>query len=89
MICTETAEEVAQDADALVLVTEWPQYMQLDWEAVARQHALGYSCGWKECARPRAHDAVGFPLRRPGGLERRSGVARILRGNFTGQLPWN
>jgi UDPglucose 6-dehydrogenase len=36
VICTETPEEVAQDADALVLVTEWQQYMQLDWEAVAR-----------------------------------------------------
>ena len=35
VICTETPEEVAQDADALVLVTEWQQYMQLDWEAVA------------------------------------------------------
>jgi UDPglucose 6-dehydrogenase len=35
VICTETPEEVAQDADALVLVTEWQQYMQLDWESVA------------------------------------------------------
>jgi UDPglucose 6-dehydrogenase len=35
VICTETPEEVAQDADALVLVTEWQQYMQLDWQAVA------------------------------------------------------
>jgi UDPglucose 6-dehydrogenase len=33
--CLETPEEVAQDADALVLVTEWQQYMQLDWESVA------------------------------------------------------
>jgi UDPglucose 6-dehydrogenase len=33
--CTGTPEEVAQDADALVLVTEWPHYMNLDWAAVA------------------------------------------------------
>ena len=29
------AEEVADDADALVLVTEWPQYRELDWEPLA------------------------------------------------------
>jgi UDPglucose 6-dehydrogenase len=27
--------EVAEDADALVLVTEWPQYGELEWERVA------------------------------------------------------
>jgi len=30
-----TPEETASDADALVLVTEWPQYRELDWEALA------------------------------------------------------
>ena len=29
------AEEVADDVDALVLVTEWQQYRELDWEALA------------------------------------------------------
>ena len=28
-------EEVADDADALALVTEWQQYLELDWEALA------------------------------------------------------
>jgi UDPglucose 6-dehydrogenase len=32
---TSTPEEVAKDADALVLVTEWPEYKNLDWSAVA------------------------------------------------------
>ncbi len=27
---------MARDADALVLVTEWPQYRELDWEPLAR-----------------------------------------------------
>jgi UDPglucose 6-dehydrogenase len=35
-ICCETAGDVACDADALVLVTEWPQYLELDWEKVAQ-----------------------------------------------------
>jgi UDPglucose 6-dehydrogenase len=36
VICCESPEEVARDADALVLVTEWPQYRDLDWERLAR-----------------------------------------------------
>ncbi len=35
VICTEAAEEVAYDADAIVLVTEWQQYIELDWQWVA------------------------------------------------------
>jgi UDPglucose 6-dehydrogenase len=34
VICCETPESVADDADALVLVTEWQQYRELDWEAL-------------------------------------------------------
>ena len=34
--CCETAEEVAREADTLVLVTEWIQYRELDWEPLAR-----------------------------------------------------
>jgi UDPglucose 6-dehydrogenase len=33
----ETAEQLAQDADALVLVTEWPEYRDLDWDKLACQ----------------------------------------------------
>lgn len=36
VICVETAEEVANDADAIILVTEWLQYKELPWEEVAR-----------------------------------------------------
>lgn len=32
----ESAELTARDADALVLVTDWPQYRDLDWQAVGR-----------------------------------------------------
>ncbi|MEO8099634.1 MAG: UDP-glucose/GDP-mannose dehydrogenase family protein [Acidobacteriota bacterium] len=36
VILCETPEEVANDADALVLITEWAQYRDLDWEALVR-----------------------------------------------------
>jgi len=34
--CCESPEEVLRDADAAVLVTEWPQYREMDWEPLAR-----------------------------------------------------
>jgi UDPglucose 6-dehydrogenase len=34
--CCTTAEEVAEGADAVVLVTEWPEYRELDWEKLAK-----------------------------------------------------
>jgi len=36
VICCATAEEVAEGADAVVLVTEWPEYRELDWDALAK-----------------------------------------------------
>jgi UDPglucose 6-dehydrogenase len=61
--CCATAEEVAEGADALVLVTEWPEYRDLDWEKVAKsmrapfvldgRHALDRGCltrnGFRYC----------------------------------------
>jgi len=32
--CCASAVDVARDADALVLVTEWPEYRELDWESL-------------------------------------------------------
>jgi UDPglucose 6-dehydrogenase len=36
VICCESAAGVAEDADAIVLVTEWPHYREMDWEPVAK-----------------------------------------------------
>jgi len=35
VIGCQTPEEVADEADALVLVTEWQEYLEMDWEALA------------------------------------------------------
>ena len=36
VVCCESAEMVADDADALVLVTEWPQYRELQWDQIPK-----------------------------------------------------
>jgi len=36
LTCCENPEEVARDSDAIVLVTEWPQYREMDWESLAK-----------------------------------------------------
>jgi UDPglucose 6-dehydrogenase len=33
--CAASVEEAVADADAVVLVTEWPQFLELDWTSVA------------------------------------------------------
>ncbi len=35
-VCCSSAEEAAEDADAIALVTEWPHYRELEWQAIAR-----------------------------------------------------
>jgi UDPglucose 6-dehydrogenase len=35
VILCETAAEVADGSDAIVLITEWPEYRELDWESLA------------------------------------------------------
>ena len=34
--CAESVAAVVTDADAIVLVTEWPEFLALDWDAVAQ-----------------------------------------------------
>jgi UDPglucose 6-dehydrogenase len=35
VVLASDAHEVARDTDAVVLITEWPQYLELDWESLA------------------------------------------------------
>ena len=34
VVCCNSAQEVAQDSDALILATEWVEYKELDWDAM-------------------------------------------------------
>jgi UDPglucose 6-dehydrogenase len=35
VVCCKTPEQTAEGADAVLLVTEWPQYREMNWEALA------------------------------------------------------
>ena len=35
--CCSSAEQVADDADAVVLITEWAEYVQLDWDGLGER----------------------------------------------------
>src|SRR5215472_6809 len=37
VVCCSSPEDVAEEADALVLVTEWHEYLELNWEAMAER----------------------------------------------------
>ena len=68
----DTAQELASDADALVLVTEWREFHDLDLAALAAPHGQPDPDRWPQLLRrPRAAVAAGFDY---------SGIGRCTRG---------
>lgn len=56
----ETAEEVAAEADALVLVTEWPAYRTLDWEKMGARMRTKLVLDGRQALDRRRLKAAGF-----------------------------
>jgi hypothetical protein len=55
----------------LALVTEWPQYLEMDWVRLAGGlDADAAGAGWPACARFGTVDACGIPISWVGALER-------------------
>ena len=59
-------EQAATDADAVLVATEWPEYGQLDWRAIAQamRGYLGYDT--RAGVDPAAVTAAGLRLERLG-----------------------
>jgi UDPglucose 6-dehydrogenase len=55
-----SAEEALDGADAAVLVTEWPEFAQLDWAGVARRMATPLLIDGRNFLDPEALRAAGF-----------------------------
>ena len=67
----DTAQELASDADALVLVTEWREFHDLDLAALARLMASPILIDGRNFFVPETAVAAGFDY---------SGIGRCTRG---------
>jgi UDPglucose 6-dehydrogenase len=58
----EEAMDVARDADALIIVTEWPEFVRLDWPAVRGHMRRPLVIDGRNCLDPMAMAELGFEL---------------------------
>jgi UDPglucose 6-dehydrogenase len=56
----DSAEAVAEDADALILVTEWPQYQELHWNTVAVSMRFPLIVDGRNCLERSKLEQAGF-----------------------------
>ena len=56
----ESAEEALEGADAAVLVTEWPEFAELDWSALAAKMANPLLVDGRNFLDPETVRAAGF-----------------------------
>jgi len=54
------AYEAAQGADALLLLTEWPEYRNLDWKRICREMARPLVIDARNMLSPVEMKAIGF-----------------------------
>ncbi|MEO7198568.1 MAG: UDP-glucose/GDP-mannose dehydrogenase family protein [Solirubrobacterales bacterium] len=60
VVMCETVEEAFDDADAVILVTEWAQFAELDWEALSQRMANPLIVDGRNFLDPAALRAAGF-----------------------------
>ena len=67
-----TVDDAVRDADAVVLVTEWPELAEVDWTARRGRDAQPVFVDGRNMLDPTAMRAAGFTLRRhrAGRLDR-------------------
>jgi UDP-glucose 6-dehydrogenase len=65
-----SALDAATDADAVVLVTEWPEFLELDWRAVAQAMAGNLVIDGRNALDPEAIRAAGLVYEGIGRLPR-------------------
>jgi UDPglucose 6-dehydrogenase len=58
--CAESVFDVVSDADAVVLVTEWPEFLALDWDEVAARMSGKLVIDGRNALDPVVLDAAGL-----------------------------
>jgi UDPglucose 6-dehydrogenase len=56
----DSALDALEGADAAVIVTEWPEFTELDWSAVAERMTGGLVVDGRNCVDPRAVTSAGL-----------------------------
>jgi UDPglucose 6-dehydrogenase len=64
--CTVDAYEVAQGADALLIVTEWPEFRELDWRRIHQDMARPLVLDGRNLLSPEEMSALGFEYQSVG-----------------------
>jgi UDPglucose 6-dehydrogenase len=69
----DSALDALDDADACVIVTEWPEFTELDWQDVARRMSGSLIVDGRNCVDPRVVAAAGLSYE---GIGRSNGTGR-------------
>ena len=75
----DSALSAVEGADACVIVTEWPEFSELDWAAVAKRMAGRLVVDGRNCVDPRA--VVGAGLEYEGIGRANGGILRGVEGD--------
>jgi UDPglucose 6-dehydrogenase len=75
-----SALEALDDADAVVLVTEWPEFKQLDWDTAARRMRGALVIDGRNVLDPEAVRAAGFSFEGIGRSPQRAVPATASTG---------
>jgi len=89
LIYCDTPQAVAQACDAIVLVTEWPQYRRLPWSQLAAAMRSPVLLDGRNCLDPKQLERAGFRSVGMGRRSTRSSAPRPIRTRTSPAPVWS
>lgn len=74
--CAKDAHETARDADALLIVTEWPEFRDLDWKRIRQSMARPLVLDGRNLLSPEEMTVLGFEYQSVGRHKAREAVPK-------------